>query len=44
LMEKSFGMPLELVHADRMPSPPRCTSDEAQQVPDRSEHRYAESV
>lgn len=46
LMEKSFGMPLKLVHAERMPSPPRRRSDEPQHsvVPDRSEHRYAESV
>jgi len=46
LMEKSFGMPLERVHAERMPSPPRRRKDEAQSLagPDQTEHRYAESV
>jgi alkanesulfonate monooxygenase SsuD/methylene tetrahydromethanopterin reductase-like flavin-dependent oxidoreductase (luciferase family) len=45
LMEKSFGMPLELVHADRIPSPPRRRNDDAQPAArNRTERRFAESV
>lgn len=46
LMEKSFGMPLDLVHAERMPSLPRRINEKTQNSAgqDHSEHRYAESV
>lgn len=46
LMEKSFGKPLDLVHAERIPSPPQKSSGKAlhPEAQDRSARRRAERV
>jgi alkanesulfonate monooxygenase SsuD/methylene tetrahydromethanopterin reductase-like flavin-dependent oxidoreductase (luciferase family) len=45
LMEKAFGMPLERVHAERMPAPPRRLAAGEDRDSAQTEHlRYAKSV
>jgi alkanesulfonate monooxygenase SsuD/methylene tetrahydromethanopterin reductase-like flavin-dependent oxidoreductase (luciferase family) len=45
LMERSFGMPLERIHAERIPAPPRLIGDDSRPADrHRPEPRYARSV
>jgi len=45
LMERSFGMPLERIHAERVPAPPRLIGDDSRPADrHRPEPRYARSV